>query len=293
VKDSEKRARIAVCYEGLLYLVRGTEPITRKEFFQATEKMAKEPTMIEAIRPSSWQKTYVERLVDAGYVNKATDGVQVTYSAVDKLKILMLIKDHDEYGLKLSSLLFPHEVVLPEDETKQRASEPERMPAIRQEAIPMLETAATLNSILDGMLKMAPAIVAVSEKLISVTEHLDGQEKVFKESLANIKNRLDRLNEHVQVIENRKLDSTEIADKVRASVAKELHTVSVVLNENLKYTIASLNKTSESIVGLYQLLKSQDESKVNRAISDIRVGVANLTSGLELLMENEGNRQAK
>jgi len=110
MKESQKRARQDVVATALKTLLANEgSGLTRKTFFLPTSSTPSEAE-IEACKGRRWQKPVLDRLVDKGLLVVAKVGDDMGYGPGDRTLIRKVLRDYEDDGLLLASLVFPNEV---------------------------------------------------------------------------------------------------------------------------------------------------------------------------------------
>jgi len=226
MKEADKRARIALAYGGLLRLqeyckVNKDHKETRLHLLalDGRDKRNDSPEVIKARRSKEWQKDYVNRLVDAGILIRVHENSQDLYYPADLEVIPKILKDHDEYGLRLSKFLFPNEAGIPpelqedegEEKLEEENDETEEGEVVEAQLADVMEQMAKhIKAIASNLNVMREAYNLQSDTLLSAIRKLDDlslmnapsqSEKEFPSYVKNrfkeIDEKLDRMTERL------------------------------------------------------------------------------------------------
>jgi hypothetical protein len=109
--DLEDRARLIVAIEGLRYLLSpngaNKRPVTRNQLFQTLEKNKNDANIKKALHSKGWQKSYADRMVELGFLEKIREGGSDMYQVGVEDGLLVILKDWlDGHGELISTIIF-------------------------------------------------------------------------------------------------------------------------------------------------------------------------------------------
>jgi len=89
--------------------------VTRREFFLPSGRKGDASVKLTAalekeLNSKHWQREVLDRLIEHAVLQQTGSRSNVTYAVVNRSKLLELLRDHAEGGLRLSWFLFPGEV---------------------------------------------------------------------------------------------------------------------------------------------------------------------------------------
>lgn len=317
MKEADKRARITVAYGGLILLRDRVEKdpnnwCTRTHLFALPKDGEKVTENIKAMRTKSWQRDYVQRLVDAGILAKMTRAGQELYYPPDLTTITQLIDDHDNYGLRLSRFLFPREAGIPlespeeggDEESESGGSEADEEEVvestdggiIQMDGASVTALLRLLRTLEEGRLMHATLMKAVLDqyKLVEEGVNRDREERqADREFPSYVKNRFKELDAKMGKVEEALNFSGRTLTRMDAAV-NSLSSMVSSLAHNLTLAIPTslsqeLTKKLRAVIGLPEkqtLLEAlENKGSLRDTLAEFRVRLQDLRAVEELALK--------
>ncbi len=264
LKDKEKRGRTMLASIGLTNLMQsGASPMTRNDIFAingASLTVAEGKEVALAATGSKWQTAFLGRMIQQGLLTdggKAKGGKANLYICNKPNAMHVILKDSNEYGLKLPKLLFPGEVIDPTDLGAAEASEDEAEDDAEDDPDP--EASAVYEGHPDEEVReSAPVDSGFMGEIISI---LEGQREA-----------MDATTEHLQSLVN---DQASIK-KRQSALEKQLVNMTGLLN-----SIARRTKDGPAEVDISQGVRDAFEAQTLVLAERFKEGIAPLSLAVD------------
>ena len=306
--EAEKRARIEVCYEGLLHLISEEgadgDAVKRSHLFALRRgPMEKSADHVKAMKSATWQKEFVKRLLADGIVKRERVDNQDRYTAANIPRIKHILKDHDDFGLLLSKYLFPSEVTIPVERAEPEANEPQPETPQQSDSVDIPDDPLlVIYKLTERMSKALVSLVPFFKILTDQSEALSAEMESDREGVANVKNRMKGLETQVSQIlstvsntsalvkEN--VSAEGVAEAVAEVVAKQMHQSAIPAEvlDSLKQIPEIKSMATQSyakICALEEAIEQERADRTLKAVRDLNSGIDLMLSAIETLQEQK------
>src|SRR3989304_3198888 len=114
MRESQKKARLEVAIQTISVLIKTDASLTRKLLFLSAD-MKNEAQLKQAIT-KSWHVPFLDQMIKNDLVKRIDDNGQISYKAVDKDKLKLIIDDYENQGTRLAKLIWSNDMSIFESE---------------------------------------------------------------------------------------------------------------------------------------------------------------------------------
>lgn len=253
---------------------------TMRELFAATSEREREnPLLLKAGKQKTWQRSFIDRLVENELVERVKDNHHVSYTAYDSesKKVLQQIVDEgpaEEPGPTIKWLVFPHNYDTPEMfAVEEEDPTPEPTTDVGVESLKLLSSIAeTIVGVLEAQKKMNERIDALHHQVTAAVVKSNHTSELLKKLP-------DAIGDSAQVVHDRSIEKIEQGVDMKLDAMKDA----------LSGVIAECRKLSSS-VGVAQKVTHLHAQFAtwNRIIQAVHVQNKNFEAGIETVLDAVG-----
>lgn len=279
------KAKVMLALRAVYRLASSEEdPWTMRELFApGRENEAENPILVKYGTQKTWQREFIQRLIDHGVVEKIRQGAHhVAYAGVEKNVLNAILSEvhGDDLGKTIKWLIFPGSYDVPElfrpDEPEPEPEPMEPESSVEDDAT--LASLQLLTEVSEHLVEIRQAHKNLSEQLTSLDSRISSLEK-----LGDIFNRLpDAIGESVQAVHDNSFD------KLEKGVHQKLDAMGVALSA----MITECRRLTVAVDLSKQITQFKSQIDVwNSIVQSIHSQGGNFAAGLETILDVVGKME--
>jgi hypothetical protein len=307
MSEAEKRARLTVAYDAIQNLLKNSnaQGLTRKEIFIADTKRQTTSTRVElitAMAKKPWQQELLRKLREQKIIFEEKEHGQTRYQVEVDYALRNLIEDVEDEGdhvfdanLRLSALLWPRDVILPEAIQGPRLgleakSEAESESASEFESKTEIDTVSIATEEIQSQKGDKYALKTLLELNIStsteILKYLKESNTAIKESIASSKARQSETEKTVAALNSSvqgllRTVKEQLAVEITAQVIQTLHTEKIEIVTEVRSALNPFYEQSKTQVNaVLQLIQIHKQTQDTR-YQDLAAIMRRLTTDME------------
>ena len=324
MSEAEKRIRLTVAYDAinnLLKTIYTGESLTRKMIFTAeiTRKgVVNAKLFADAMEKTTWQKDLLKKLVDKGWVTTYRKNGTVGYLAVKQAGLLKLVEDIEDERthvfdakLHLSALLWPHDVIIPDEDEDADDGAPMESDEEDEEEAPVNAPAGALTvdnpesapvhrpsdfslelvNQIQGMLDVWRKLFTENAETLAsldiyTRDFITKQEKDLAEGFASLRKRQNETSAATEALTGgvnglMRSMKTQMHAEVKAAVDESLNGIRAAILEDVKGYLQPLYTQNQEQAALIQKLLVVHQQVESTKLADMRVTMKALVADME------------
>ena len=308
MSEAEKRIRLTVAFDAVTNLLRASSTerlLTRKEIFTVDIRrmgVVNKAMFVSAMEKTTWQKEMLKRMRDNGWITEVRHDGTLRYATVDRKAVstlLLGIEDEKTHvfdaKLRLSALLWPSDVVIPDEDADAEDGAPMEADVEDEEPEQLPESdiviSQRLTTVVQGMLDRWHTLFSDNAaSLASLDEFtrytIAKQERTEAESFAVTRKRFNDIEKATEELTNSvnglmRSSKTQIGTEVKTAVDASLRDIRTAILEEVKDVLRPLyQQNHEQAVLIKQLLTVHKQTESTK-LADTRVVMKRLVSDMQ------------